>query len=228
MEFSSEISESQMYKYYSEAEAINSLIDNKIITHTEVENASEQQMEQLIARSTDLIARRSETEYRSRQKAETILGLGKDRKPPRAELVARGVVMALFLKAKYPNEFLGLDLHGSRTVSYMTPRKDSDQDMFIYIKPEDDLIVLRPLGMDETILKWGKIILGAEPEFVYRDSRSLETPPEVNAKLDPQVCSDSISIFINPQDRNKFNEAYKIQLKKPQNWNVKPIDSFKF
>ncbi|MFZ3301303.1 MAG: hypothetical protein WA152_01160, partial [Microgenomates group bacterium] len=175
-------------KAFQEAVFINRILDKKLINPLEIADASSQQINQLVARCDDLLTRNKQDGYDSRKKVETIIGVGETKNKSRLEMIVRACIFAIFLKFKYPNEFLGLVEYGSRTISESTPRLDSDQDILVFIKPEKDLIILRSLNLDETINKYGKLILGSVPEYEYRTSSDLDRQPEIVQQFDPQIC----------------------------------------
>lgn len=228
MDSNNEFLQTDPEKAYSEAESINRLLEKNFINPREIVNASGQQVNQLVARCSDLLARDSQDGYNSRKKVETIIGMGAGKNKSRIELVARACIFAVFLKFRYPNEFLGLVEYGSRTVPGSAPRPDSDQDMFIFIRPEKDLAILRSFNLDDTVNKYGKLILGAVPEYEYRTSADLNRSPEATQSLDPQICKDSISVFTDADSRQRFKKSYGPQLDKSQDWSILPISAMKF
>lgn len=228
MDSNNEFLQTDPEKAHSEADSINRLLVKNLINPNEIEKASGQQISQLVARCNDLLARDKQDGYDSRKKIETIIGVGDEKNKSRIEMIARACIFAVFMKFKYPNEFLGLVEYGSRTVPGSTPRPDSDQDMLIFIKPENNLVVLRPFTFDDTVNRYGKLILGVVPEYEYRTSDDLDRSPKIVQEFDPQICKDSIPVFTDLDSRKRFNSSYGPQLAKSQDWSILPISAMKF
>jgi len=220
-----ETAEEDPGKAFEHASRINELVDKRLITADEIANASPRQMDQLAARTMDLVVGSRSEGSNIRAKVETVLGKGSGEKVVRNRLKARACLLATYMALKHPKEFAGIAFFGSRTNPEALPKTDSDLDALIILKPGvDGFNVSIEFSLDISEFNIAHKIMGTHLDGHLVTNEQIMTLDEKDAaRFYPEVSADSIVIITDKTTRRHFRGVFGDQMSHPQDFSKKGI-----